>query len=235
THFRFEGQDGSFPYTSEMRFFLRHLRDGTVPHDMMEQLLNSGVRWYEDCLVVRVIDHKSVRRGKRKPAGPTAGKESIASANGADSAGNGPGNGDAAAAASSGAAAVENGVAAPGKERDRLQTVNSIHNYNQHISPSPYMPYPKQNTEPNAQARENNAQSHKPEETSSTQSQQQTSKENQGQSEGGSALSKPASPPTKPKVYTTVLHPTPHMMRAQVPGRALTVVTGKSLQQIYFL
>lgn len=47
THFRFENQDGSFPYNSEMKVVIEHLKEGTVPHDMMEELVKGGVRFYE--------------------------------------------------------------------------------------------------------------------------------------------------------------------------------------------
>jgi hypothetical protein len=47
THFRFEQQDGSFPYNSEMKVVIEHIRQGTVPHDLIEELLRSGVRFYE--------------------------------------------------------------------------------------------------------------------------------------------------------------------------------------------
>jgi transcription factor SPT20 len=47
THFRFEQQDGSFPYNSEMKVIIEHLRAGTVPHEILEELLRGGVRFYE--------------------------------------------------------------------------------------------------------------------------------------------------------------------------------------------
>ena len=47
THFRFEQQDGSFPYNSEMKVIIEHIRAGTVPHDLIEELLRSGVKFYE--------------------------------------------------------------------------------------------------------------------------------------------------------------------------------------------
>ena len=50
THFRFEQQDGSFPYNSEMKVIIEHIRAGTVPHDMMEELLRANVRFYEGTL-----------------------------------------------------------------------------------------------------------------------------------------------------------------------------------------
>lgn len=47
THFRFEQQDGSFPYNSEMKVILEHIRAGTIPHEIIEELLRGGVRFYE--------------------------------------------------------------------------------------------------------------------------------------------------------------------------------------------
>jgi transcription factor SPT20 len=47
THFRFDQQDGSFSYNSEMKVIIQHIRMGTVPHDILENLLLSGVRFYE--------------------------------------------------------------------------------------------------------------------------------------------------------------------------------------------
>jgi transcription factor SPT20 len=47
THFRFEQQDGSFPYNSEMKVIIEHIRAGTVPHDLIEELLRGDVRFFE--------------------------------------------------------------------------------------------------------------------------------------------------------------------------------------------
>lgn len=47
THFRFEQQDGSFPYNSEMKLVIEHIRAGTVPHELIEELLRANVRFYE--------------------------------------------------------------------------------------------------------------------------------------------------------------------------------------------
>lgn len=60
THFRFDQQDGSFSYHSEMRLFLEHLQKKTIPHDMLEEFRGNGVRFYDGWLIVRVVDHKSV-------------------------------------------------------------------------------------------------------------------------------------------------------------------------------
>lgn len=47
THFRFDQQDGTFSYSSPMRFLLEHIKNETVPHDIVEELLLSGVKFYE--------------------------------------------------------------------------------------------------------------------------------------------------------------------------------------------
>ncbi|GJD04531.1 hypothetical protein ColKHC_13356 [Colletotrichum higginsianum] len=64
THFRFDQQDGIFPYKSPMRLFLEHLRMRTVPHDLLEYFSQAGVPFYEGCLIVQVHDHKSVAQAK---------------------------------------------------------------------------------------------------------------------------------------------------------------------------
>lgn len=62
THFRFEQQDGSFPYNSEMKVIIEHIRAGTVPHDLIEELLRSGVRFYEG--MIRRFNHQLAVRAK---------------------------------------------------------------------------------------------------------------------------------------------------------------------------
>ncbi|ETN46312.1 uncharacterized protein HMPREF1541_00496 [Cyphellophora europaea CBS 101466] len=57
TNFRFEQQDGSFSYHSEMRIFIEHLWNGTVPHDMVEEFRDAGVSFYDGWLIVKVVDH----------------------------------------------------------------------------------------------------------------------------------------------------------------------------------
>ena len=68
THFRFEGQEGSFALDSPMKFVLLHLRRQTVPHEMMEELLVNNVPFYDGCLIVEVHNHRTVNgkeRGRR--------------------------------------------------------------------------------------------------------------------------------------------------------------------------
>ena len=47
THFRFDQQDGSFSYNSSMKILLEHIKSQTVPHDMLEELKQAGIRFYE--------------------------------------------------------------------------------------------------------------------------------------------------------------------------------------------
>ncbi|KAL4880911.1 Spt20 family-domain-containing protein [Aspergillus karnatakaensis] len=173
THFRFEQQDGSFPYNSEMKVIIEHIREGTVPHDMMEELLRANVRFYEGCLIVRVVDHKSVSAQARKSTAPSSNDNN---------------------------------------------TPFSIHNYNEHITPSAYVPYPKQNqlaserlapkettAEPDAKGtgeQDNQSQDKPPEDVESASQQKQ--------------------PLSKPRVYTAVLHPTSRSLQAELTLLATT-------------
>lgn len=167
THFRFEQQDGSFPYNSEMKVIIEHIRAGTVPHDMVEELLRAGVRFYEGCLIVRVVDHKSVST--------QAGKSSASSS-------------------------------------DDKNEPFSIHNYNEHVTPSAFVPYPKHNQLSEKQASKTDA------ETSNS----SDSQKNEGQfAETVTSTSHKVSAP-KPRVFTTVLHPTPRSMQAELTLLATT-------------
>lgn len=47
SYFRFDQQDGSFGYNSPMRVFLEHVRASTIPHDMLEELFASQVKFYD--------------------------------------------------------------------------------------------------------------------------------------------------------------------------------------------
>lgn len=95
SHFRFENQDGSFAYDSPMRFVLQHLQRGTVPHEILEDLLSAKVQFYDGCLIVEVHNHRGAGGKKLGPRDKSADKEKF-----------------------------------------------SMHNYNEHITPSPYAPFP---------------------------------------------------------------------------------------------
>lgn len=47
TFFRFDQQEGSFPYDSAMRCFIEHMQDSTVPHDLIEELVKNGTTFYD--------------------------------------------------------------------------------------------------------------------------------------------------------------------------------------------
>jgi transcription factor SPT20 len=59
-HFRFDAQDSVFSYSSPMRIFIQHLRTRTIPLDLLDQFVQSGVSFYDGCLIVQVHDHKTV-------------------------------------------------------------------------------------------------------------------------------------------------------------------------------
>ncbi|KAK4919864.1 hypothetical protein LTR66_016769, partial [Elasticomyces elasticus] len=59
TYFRFDNQEGSFGYQSELKFFMEHLRKRIIPHDMMEDLRAGEVKFHDGCLVVKVVNHRS--------------------------------------------------------------------------------------------------------------------------------------------------------------------------------
>ena len=68
THFKFEGQDGSFAYDSEMKFVLEHLKRKTVPHQMMQELLDGNVTFYDGCLIIEVHNHRARDKGRHDSA-----------------------------------------------------------------------------------------------------------------------------------------------------------------------
>lgn len=47
TYFRFDQQDGTFPYNSPMKIILEHVRAKTIPHEILEELEQGNVRYYE--------------------------------------------------------------------------------------------------------------------------------------------------------------------------------------------
>lgn len=72
THFRFDQQDGSFSYNSSMRFLLEHLKAETVPHDMIDELLMSGVKFYEGLLKTEQFGYSILTTMSRLPDRPGA-------------------------------------------------------------------------------------------------------------------------------------------------------------------
>ncbi|KFH48434.1 SAGA complex subunit-like protein [Hapsidospora chrysogenum ATCC 11550] len=64
TYFRFDGQEGMFTYRSAMSIFIEHLRAKTIPHDILENLIQAGVPFYYGCLIVQVYDHRTTTQTK---------------------------------------------------------------------------------------------------------------------------------------------------------------------------
>lgn len=60
THFRFDQQPGSFSYVSPMRILLEHIRDKTIPHELVDYFILNEVPFYEGCMIVQILDHKSI-------------------------------------------------------------------------------------------------------------------------------------------------------------------------------
>lgn len=88
----------------------------------------------------------------------------------------------------------------------------SLHNYNEHVTPSAFVPYPKQN-----QLTADTQSSKQPDTPASSQNaaENQTNGESaQTQTQANGSGQKPASP--KPRVFTTVLHPTPSTIQAEL-------------------
>ena len=153
SHFRFENQDGSFAYDSPMRFVLQHLKNGTVPHEIIEELLSAKVQFYDGCLIVAVHNHRGAGGKKQSPRDKSADKEKF-----------------------------------------------SMHNYNEHITPSPYAPYPSK-----AQAA---AEAQALEKANDTTPERPKGKEKDG-----------------PHVSTIVLHPTEQTKHAELMILARTPIS----------
>lgn len=149
THFRFDQQDGSFSYSSPMKFILEHLKSQTVPHDMVEELQAANVKFYESCLIVQVQDHRSTS---------SSSTSSISTAT----------------------------------TKTDTNVPFSIHNYNQHLTPSPYALYPQIEEEPKANGNAPTAPS------------------------AEAAVSKDKQASKGPNVFTVVLFPTPLSLQEEV-------------------
>lgn len=54
-----------------MRMFIEHLKAGTVPHDMVEEFRKSEVQFYDGWLIVRVVDHCTIKTSANGAGNPT--------------------------------------------------------------------------------------------------------------------------------------------------------------------
>ncbi|WKT38499.1 hypothetical protein QSH57_000317 [Fusarium oxysporum f. sp. vasinfectum] len=159
THFRFDNQDGVFPYKSPMKIFLDHVRSRTIPHDLLSYFTEAGVPFYDGCLIVQVHDHKSLAQAKNV-AKPTKGKGSV--------------------------------------------MPSSIHNYNQCLTPSPNVPFPKEGLSNGDGSSKNNDVAEKENAPVMPAPEEQKDKA------------------TKPRVFTMVLHPTPESLQMDLLIKAST-------------
>lgn len=58
-HFRINDSQETLPYASPMRELLEHIRQKTVPHNMLEELHDMGTAFYDGCLIVEVHNFKA--------------------------------------------------------------------------------------------------------------------------------------------------------------------------------
>jgi transcription factor SPT20 len=59
SHFRLNDSQETLSYASPMRELLDHVKQRTVPHNMLEELHATGVQFYDSCLIVEVHNFRS--------------------------------------------------------------------------------------------------------------------------------------------------------------------------------
>ena len=146
-----------------MKFILEHLKLQTIPHDILEELRNSDVKFYEGCLIVQVQDHRT--------------------------------------ATGTSSSTITN------SSKTEKNVPFSIHNYNEHLTPSPYVPYPqKEDSLAENAAIKNNLQT---------------------KSDSASGA-KDKQPEKGPKIFTVVLFPTPLSLQEEVYIQANTPIDSRN-------
>ena len=146
-----------------MKFILEHLKLQTIPHDILEELRNSDVKFYEGCLIVQVQDHRT--------------------------------------ASGTSSSTITN------SSKTEKNVPFSIHNYNEHLTPSPYVPYPqKEDSLAENAAMKNNLQT---------------------KSDSASGA-KDKQPEKGPKIFTVVLFPTPLSLQEEVYIQANTPIDSRN-------
>ncbi|KAF1954723.1 hypothetical protein CC80DRAFT_114500 [Byssothecium circinans] len=58
-HFRLNDSQEMLNYAGPMREILQHIREKTVPHNMLEEFHDLGIPFYDNCLIVEVHDHRA--------------------------------------------------------------------------------------------------------------------------------------------------------------------------------
>ncbi|TVY21793.1 SAGA complex subunit spt20 [Lachnellula arida] len=176
THFRFDQQEGSFSYKSPMRVLIEHLKERTIPHELVEFL--TEVPFYEGCMIVQIHDHKSTAPSQ----GSTRPTSNI-------------------------------GKSVP----------FSVHNYNYHITPSPWVPFPAQI---NGSGKGKGASEVDGDNKSKTA--EQKDKENMPAPAfpGDGQRGKAAVQPKKPRISTIILRPTPLSAHIDLAMKAADSLSG---------
>lgn len=155
-----------------MKIVLEHLRSQTIPHDMIEELNTAGVRYYEGARYIVDI--------AKRCTNPFLGCLIVQVQDHRKP-------------------AADSKASSASKANDK-NVPFSIHNYNEHLTPSPFVPYPKSpSTNDDTTKPDTNAEA--------------------GIGENGSTqeTSAPQKLPAKrPKIFTTVLLPTPRLMEEEL-------------------
>ncbi|KAF1980398.1 hypothetical protein BU23DRAFT_548551 [Bimuria novae-zelandiae CBS 107.79] len=60
SHFRINDSQETLGYASPMKELLDHVRNKTIPHNMLEELHLTGIRFYDNCLIVQVHNLRGV-------------------------------------------------------------------------------------------------------------------------------------------------------------------------------
>lgn len=80
THYRFGNQDGVLPKNSPtMKQFFEYMYHEAIPPAATEIFRDSGVRFYEGCIIIKIIDHRNAGSGNEQQ---TERSSSAAAANG---------------------------------------------------------------------------------------------------------------------------------------------------------
>ncbi|GAB7344284.1 hypothetical protein MBLNU457_2157t1 [Dothideomycetes sp. NU457] len=158
--FRFDKQEGSFSYQSEMKLFMQHMQHQTVPHELMGELMTEDVKFYDGHLIVEVHNHRAAESKTQK------------------------------------------GTATSLKNSSTVAF--SMHNSGDHVTPSPYGPYPRKSHEQSADGAK----------TSTSPGPQEKDKGPQTEKTPSISANKKAA--GKADVYTLVLFPTEQSREADM-------------------
>ncbi|EME47284.1 hypothetical protein DOTSEDRAFT_69277 [Dothistroma septosporum NZE10] len=73
--FKFEGLESTYAYDSPMKDFIKHLRQQTIPHTLIENLLSEPITFYDGCLIVEVHNNRmSDKKDKARNDSATEGQ-----------------------------------------------------------------------------------------------------------------------------------------------------------------